>query len=174
MTAYLLAALFAPLSFAFNLMVLFTAPTLAFIAALFRLTELPWPLSWAHTHDDDIYGSRTTKEPVPATFGGRFKRAVWWLWRNPGYGFDAYVLGYPASELVDMEITGSGMFGGGELAWMRHDMVFKGGRRRFSFKADIPLIAGRYLKFWIGWHYTPQAGRHMYKLDINPFKAARA
>lgn len=173
MTAYLLAALFAPLSFAFNVFVYVTAPLWAFVAALFKLTALPWPLSWVHTHDDDIFGSKTTKEPIPATFFARFKASVWWLWRNPGYGFDAYVLGYPADDVLDVSSIGKGKFGGNELAWQKHTLLLTNGRRRFSFKADIPLIAGRYLKFWIGWHYVPQAGRHIFKFDANPLKRVR-
>ena len=167
--AVILAILLAPISLAFNLFVIATAPLWAFIAALFKLTVLPWPFSLVHTHDNTIYG----EGPVPDTFTKRFTTAVWWLVRNPGYGFDAYVLGYPTRDLVNIETRGSGLFGGTELAWAFSVIDFTNGRRRFLFRADIPLIAGRYMKFWLGWHVANQAGRHMYKFDVNPFKQVR-
>lgn len=65
---------------------------------MFKLSTLPGPLAWFYTHDTDIYGSATTYEPIPDTVWGRYKRAIWWMYRNPGYGFDAFVLGYPAGN----------------------------------------------------------------------------
>lgn len=164
-----LALIFAPVSLAFNLFVIVTSPIWAAIAAILNRTELPYPLSWVHTHDDDIYGSRTTLDRVPSTVMGRFWRAVWWLCRNPGYGFDAYVLGFASAEVIDQEIRQTGILGYG-YARQYVLMELTGGRKRFSFRADIPLYGDRYLKFWIGWHYLDQAGRRMFKVDFNPFK----
>lgn len=165
----ILAAAFAPISLAFNFLVILTSPLWALLAASLKLTVLPWPLSWVHTHDNPIYGLGGT----PATFTGRFKAALWWLVRNPGYGFDAYVLGYDHADLINITTRQSGRFGGSELAWALSDITFSKGRRRFLLRADVPLLARRYAKFWIGWHVTSQAGRHMFKVDFNPFKRAR-
>ena len=71
-----LALAFAPLSLAFNLLVILTSPIWALLAAALKLTVLPWPLSWVHTHDNPIYGPGGT----PMTFVRRFKAALWsWL-----------------------------------------------------------------------------------------------
>ena len=75
----------------------------ALVASTFKLDKLPGIWSWFHTHDDNIYGANFRRahendpEVIPAKFVKRFKSAIWWLYRNPGYGFSAYVLGYPAS-----------------------------------------------------------------------------
>ncbi|WP_432289264.1 hypothetical protein SLT36_31535 (plasmid) [Aminobacter sp. BA135] len=53
---YLRYALLAPLSLAFNLFVMVTAPVWASWAALADIERLPWVFAWVHTHDDDIYG----------------------------------------------------------------------------------------------------------------------
>lgn len=164
---FLLALLFVPISLAANIFTILTSPLWAFVAALFRLEVLPWPLVMVQTHDNNIYGG-----PMPATFTGRWKTAVWWLCRNPSYYFDAYVLGYPNNELVDIQTRQSGTFGGTELAWAYSTIRFKN-KTRFLFRADIPLIAGRYAKFWLGWHILNQAGRHMFKFDFNPMKQVR-
>lgn len=173
MTAIILAILFAPLSLIFNLFVIITSPVWALIAAAFNLRTLPGPLMLVHTHDDDIYGSKTTGDPVPSSFAKRFKRAVWWLIRNPGYGFDAYVLGYPASDVLWIDRaakTNNGKWKGVELAYAIDFLHLKGARTRFGLRANVPLIGKKYIKIWIGWHATDQAGRHMFKFDFNPFK----
>ena len=166
--AWVLALLYAPLSLAFNLFVIATAPLWALMAATFRVAALPWPLSLVHTHDNPVYGG-----PTPATFASRFRAAVWWLVRNPGYGLDAYLLGYAHEEVSAIGTRQSGSFGGQKLAWAFSTLELTGNRKRFLLRADIPLLAGRYAKFWIGWHIINQAGRHMFKIDFNPFKTVR-
>ena len=169
---YLLYALLALVSLAFNLFVMATCWLWAGIAAVFKLTTLPGFLSWVHTHDDDIYGSRTTGDPIPATITTRFKRACWWLFRNPGYGLDAYVLGFAGSEIVAQDTTSNGAPWNSGGAWRIDWMTLANGRKRFSYRRDLPLWGDRYVKIWLGWHYFDQAGRRMMKFDINPLKRA--
>lgn len=164
---YFRYALCAPLSLAFNLLVIMTSPLWAGIAAAFRLETLPGPLSWVHTHDNNIYGGA-----VPASFAGRFKVAIWWLVRNPGYGFDAYVLGFAGSAVVS-QATHPNVVEWGQGGAKRTDtMTLADGSARFSYRRDIALWGDRYAKVWLGWHYHDQAGRRMLKFDINPFKRA--
>jgi len=164
--AVLLSLFYIPISVAFNVFVILTSPLWAFIAAFFKLEVLPGVFSWVHTHDENIYGG-----PVPPTFTQRFRQAVWWLCRNPGYGFDAYVLGYADSDVLgQIYTTNDEKFGGEQLAWTLYLMELRGRHQRFCLVADIPLFAGRYLKFWLGWHMMNQAGRRMFKFDFNPFK----
>ncbi len=94
--AILLYVLLAPVSLAFNLLVMLTSPMWELAAAALRLEVLPGPLAWVHTHDNNIYGAL-----MPSTFKERFLTALWWLARNPGYGFDAYVLGFAGADVVD-------------------------------------------------------------------------
>lgn len=173
--AIVLYIFLAPLSLLADLFVWLTFPVWAFIAAAFSLRTLPWPLLWVHTHDDDIYGSKTTHEPVPATFLRRFRRASWWMLRNPGYGWNAYVLGFASADIVDQQTKrdedkfdkANDEIGG---AWRIDWMTLRSGARRFSFRRDIPIGGARYIKLWLGWHYQDQSGRRMLKFAFTPFK----
>lgn len=168
---YLKYALWALLSLAFNFVVWLLAPVVAIPAAIFKLASLPVPLSWFYTHDTDIYGSATTHEPIPGTVWGRYKRAVWWMYRNPGYGFDAYVLGYPADGSIVNVGASHGTFGSNDGAILHASIVYPSGLRLFSYRRDVRLTKTKYLKVWFGWHYVNQAGRRMLKIDITPKSA---
>lgn len=162
--------IFAPTSFAFNLFVMVTCPLWAAWAAIFNLDRLPKPFHLVHTHDDTIYGTNYLRdvlgEPRPPTVMRRWRQAMWWLCRNPGYGFDAYVLGFPSDGAVISQSEGTLTDG------LHNKMTSAKGRRYFSYRRDWLYRVGgkRYCKVWFGWHYMPQAGAHMLKFDINPFK----
>ena len=167
-------ALFAPIGFAFNLLVILTCWLWAFIAAILKLDRLPGPLGWVHTHDDTIYGDAWLKSfgyPHPATFSARFKTAVWWLCRNPGYGFSAYVLGYAGPVTTEVKTPLFGVFDTGAAAGFTVIYVTAKGRRYFSYRRDIPLGAGRFVKLWIGWK-QPDAKLNvgMLKVMFNPLR----
>lgn len=153
----------ALLSLLFKVIVWITSPIWAFIAAAFNLDKLPGFLSWVHTHDDDIYGSKTTKDPRPERFLKRFKVAVWWLLRNPGYGFAAYVLGFKHED-IQLYPTIEGRY-------TKYDLITKGDKKYFSYRVHIPY-GNRHVKAWFGWHPKKQAGYHMLKIDFNPFKTS--
>lgn len=163
----LLYLVLAPISFLFNIFVWITSPIWAAWAAAKRLEVLPGIFSWVHTHDANIYGG-----PMPDDFGSRFATASWWIRRNPGYGWDAHVLGFKSSEIVDQVTSMSGQFSTGKAALRIDKMRLTGDRMRFSYRRDIPLWGGRYCKIWFGHHYFDQANYRMLKFDINPFKKA--
>ena len=173
---YILAALFGPISLAFNLLTWVLSPIIAILPAYFNWRTPPFPFWLFFTHDDDIYGSKTTKEEVPEGFFNRWKRCVWWVCRNPGYGFDAYVLGYGVDEIVDIELikrTGD-HFDSGNFAFVFYLIRLTNNRTRFSLRCDVPLgFDKRFIKTWLGWHYVTQANRNMFKIDFNPFKKNR-
>lgn len=165
---YLKYAAFAILSLLFNFVVWALAPLVAVPAAVFKLSTLPGPLAWFYTHDTDIYGSATTYEPIPDTVWGRYKRAIWWMYRNPGYGFDAFVLGYPAGNSTVVGVARHGTFGNNDGAILHVSIVYPSGLKLFSYRRDVKLTKTKYLKVWFGWHYLEQAGRRMLKFDITP------
>lgn len=172
---YVLALLFAPISLTFNLLTVIFSPIIAILPAGFNWVNPPSPFWLFYTHDDDIYGSKTTKEPIPNGFINRWKRSVWWLCRNPGYGFDAYVLGYSGNEVIENEEkVDTRNFDSGEFAFSFFYIYLTNNRTRFSLRCDIPLgFNKRFIKTWIGWHYRTQSGRRMFKVDFNPFKKNR-
>lgn len=165
---YLRYSLLALISFMFNIFVYITSPIWALIAATFKLDSLPWIFKWVHTHDNPIWGS----DPMPDNFKDRFKRAVWWLCRNPGYGFDAYILGYRSDEIIHQEVIREyGTFSSGENA-LKFDKMMTTRGEIFSYRRDIKLWGGRYIKTWFGWHWFDQSGYRMLKIDFNPIKKA--
>lgn len=164
-------ALCAPLSLAANLFVMLTSPLWAAWAAIGRLEALPGVFALVHTHDDWIYGFGWPKPDVPPKFSDRFRIAIWWLCRNPAYGFDAKVLGFSGEGLTVEKSEGRGRFDAGEGAKLYVVMRAANGRRYFSWRRDIKLSRHRYIKVWFGWQHRTQAGWHILKFDINPFKS---
>lgn len=65
------------------------ARVLAPLLSLF--TAKGWPTwgAWFWTPDNDPCGDRSDWTTLPV---GSYWRRVFWLWRNPGYGFDASVV----------------------------------------------------------------------------------
>lgn len=170
---YLLWILFAPISLLFNIFCMITSPLWALWAAVFKLTELPGPFSWVHTHDDWIYGFYEKKPNPPEKFSDRFKSACKWICRNPGYGFDAKVLGFSGEGLEVIKRVQEGEFDRGENAYRYDILRNKDGRKFFSYRRDFRFTKKKYIKLWIGWQYRTQAGYHIIKVDFNPFKTVR-
>lgn len=159
--------LLATVSFLFNIFVYVTSPLWGLIAAAFKLKKFPYPFSMVHTHDNNIYGGT-----MPTKFSDRWKRAIWWLMRNPGYGFDAWVLGVKGSDIIaQTTIRQRGVFSDGNTALYFVKFETSNGKY-FSYRRNIKLFKGRYIKMWFGWHYNDQAGYRILKFDINPFKKA--
>ena len=160
----------AIVSLLFNIFVYITSPLWALIAALFNINKLPGILSWVHTQDNDIYG-QPDMPPAPTNFKERFKTAVWWLCRNPGYGFDSRVLGFKSSDITSQVLVKEfGSFNSGKTA-VRYDTISVKGKKYFSYRRDQSLGRGRYIKMWFGWHNgLDQNGYRMLKIAFNPFK----
>lgn len=124
------------------------------IAAAFKLDKLPGAMAWVHTHDDTVYGSRYRKShslPIPESFWARWTAAMWWICRNPAYGFAAFVLGFPDSDVLSIERG---------KPWSMFKM--RDGSQRFSY-----AHYGK-LKIWVGWQPANQAGWHIMKFNISP------
>lgn len=159
--------IYAVASLLFDLLVWVTSPIWALWAAAAKRAALPYPFSLVHTHDDDIYGSKTTREPVPGSFFGRFKRAVWWLCRNPGYGFDAWVIGVNETDVKEQIIDGDDKREG-----VYNTLLLKNGGERWGYRRDLFYREDgeRYCKLSLGWNHVAQSGFHKLKITINPFK----
>lgn len=134
------------------------------IAAIFNLDALPRPFNLLHTHDDDIYGSKTTKEPRPATVWARWKRATWWMLRNPGYGLQS-LFGVPVRDVITVSSEGEIDTGIHDRFIMHADKNYAWGYRR-----DLMWSRWFYCKMWFGWHRKAQGPTHVLKFDFHPFK----
>lgn len=148
--------IYAPLSLFMNLFVMATAWLWAIIPAVTKWEALPGWLRYLHTHDDDVYGSAMTGEAVPRSVFARWKRATWWMMRNPAYGFDTYVLGIEGPWKFD---------------YNRYYYRIQGRRQSgFGYKRDLDLVGRLYLKIWLGWHDKPKGGsnRLMLKFSLGP------
>lgn len=170
---YLRYALYAPLSLLFNLFVILSSPFWAGVVAVTGAAGLPSPFDYLYTDDDDIYGSGMTGDPTPATAWGRFKRAMWWLCRNPGFGFAKNLLGRPAGCMTIMPIqwidrTVPAVWDSGEYCVEHFIAITDDGRRWFNYRLDIPLPMSKYCKIWLGWQ---DDGR--LKIMFNPFLTSR-
>lgn len=144
----------------------------ALFVALFNLDRLPGIWALVQTHDDDVYGSNTRrkhyKDPSgkPVKFLKRFTTAVWWLYRNPGYGLAAGLFGF-AHEGATITLVSGDLASG-----MWHMMTDAKGRRYFSYRRER-VNGSKYSKFWIGWKFNPLAGRHMIVFDYHPSKTVQ-
>jgi hypothetical protein len=83
------------------------------IVALFadKAGNLPRRLKWFQTFDNDLDAGTRSRQwelaagldgdtwaafnPDPQSWFAIYRNRVKWLWRNPGYGFDYYLLGMP-------------------------------------------------------------------------------
>jgi hypothetical protein len=155
--------LYAAASLAMNLFVILTAWAWAIAAATFG--GLGW-FSFLHTHDDDVFGSGYSGR-APAGWLARWKAATWWMMRNPAYGFDAYVLGFPASRVAGKSVAGTDIRDG-----ILERYAFANGSTRFFYRRDLYYRTGgsRYIKMQFGWKRVSGADQYQVVFDINPFK----
>lgn len=140
-------------SFLLNLFLWVFADFVALLPATWKLENLPGFLWYLQTHDDNVYGSDFTNKPMSDRWWTRWRTAAWWLRRNPGYAFDALVLG------LDEDV----------VRW-KSEFFYTIGTKGFGYKRDWPAGRVPYLKIWIGWDHTPkgESGRHMLKIAFGP------
>lgn len=149
---YLKWFIFACLSFGLNLFLWVTCWFWALIPATFKLKNLPGPLYYFQTHDAWVYGwGREPKLGLPPTWMERWKLATWWIARNPGYAFDAFIIGYPAKPDAPKWAEDIPM---GWLEFQSAD-----GKTLWSYRTD---------KVWFGWKPTAPTGRHMLVVHAKP------
>lgn len=134
----------------------------AIIPALFNLKNLPGPLWYLQTHDDDAYGSGMTGEPIPSSIWKRWLRATWWLARNPAYAFDTYVLGIrPPNKVVIVY---------GDKKDASDGFYYRIEPRGFGYRRNWYWGKRFYWKVWVGWHYSAKddSGILMLKSSFGP------
>ena len=89
-TAVIKWCLLAIAGMAFTVLAMFLAPVLP----LFVRPDgyLPTWFSWFQTPDNPAFGDRQFHETQMSWTRSKYLWTVFWLWRNPSYGFDADVL----------------------------------------------------------------------------------
>lgn len=160
---YLRYVLFIPLFLGFNLFVWLTCWLWAAIVAVLKIERLPGILAWVHTSDDNIYGTRKTGVPMPSSSLERFKTAIWWLCRNPGFGFAEKVLGFSDDTVSHTVVTGDQNH---QPEWAIIQQTANAGGRRYFFYRRRDWHGWR---FNLGWTIgTNDTGWHRYRFDLGP------
>ena len=86
--------LFAVASMVVNLLAYVLSPFLAAYSVWKDIDVLPYPWSLFHTHDNTLDGGQKQGYRIGARGLSLWWQRVCWICRNPGYGFDAYILGF--------------------------------------------------------------------------------
>lgn len=129
------------------------SPLIAGISLATGSNQVPW-LGWFYTHDASLDGGveqgKDGYDPAATGFKLWWQR-VCWICRNPGYRFNAYVLGLPAEGTTIIFREGD------EWPNFRLWTVLetKSGRRYFGYRGKNDQ--------WFGWNYMAYAGRHLLK-----------
>lgn len=171
---YLRWALSAPITFLFNLFCWVTAPIWGLMAAILKCDYLPWPFVYVQTHDSPIWGdgSDDDRRGMPDGFFGRWWVATRWIMRNPGYTFDAKVLGAKVDNLVELERWETKDHEEWDRGWSKKAWWLaqdrNTGRKYFSYRRDIPIVGRLYIKAWAGWNPKNLAGYHTIKIAFGP------
>lgn len=129
--------------------------------------RLPEWLSWFSTPDSDLDGDKGWKNQhskwleVFPLWSQQYLKRVFWLYRNPLYGFTTNVLGAPKDKVYQPLIEGTGFDRKG--TYKRHYwMVY--------FMRD-DLAKKRRFKVYIGWKLkTEDLDRYQFVFLINPFQ----
>lgn len=178
MKGLLLALLYLPINLAFTALAWLLAPVLPLFAS--EDGWLPSWLWWFQTPDNSIDGDGTFNKPSAhpiITRMPQYWRRVFWLIRNPSYGFNWTVLATKALPNNPYRFFGNlqakdsvGMYGWC-FSWVTGTMYF-------HLKIYQPTIFGKCLKFRIGWNLANSlmnnayAGQKIkYCFTCNPFKS---
>lgn len=136
--------------------------------------RLPKYLSWFQTPDAPLDGDSGFEKVFPPEKWPKYLRRVFWLWRNPAYGFAWSVLSYQpkgpeynwyGSIKLCEEVTGDG------FGW--YFLLLPSGVFQFSFRK--PFLFGKQLRFRFGWKLVGLAThgnwetRKKYVFTFNPF-----
>lgn len=156
-----------------NLFVTLIAWILAPILPLFASDDgwLPKYLWWFQTPDNSIDGDNAFNTPSKhpyITKMPRYWRRVFWLIRNPSYGFNWTVLATKPYKYY------GDLFAKDKVGWCFSWIV---DTKYFHF---VSTLFGKYLKFRIGWNLANSLIDKTYKGNIikycftcNPFKSAQ-
>jgi hypothetical protein len=146
----------APISWLMTLASYAMSPVIAGISMATGSNQVPW-LGWFYTHDASLDGGieqgKDGYDPAATGFKLWWQR-VSWICRNPGYRFNAYVLGYSAEASILFFESGAG------YPPVKHWTIveLKTGRRIFGYRNGSR---------WFGWKAEGIGGRH--QLKSKPF-----
>ena len=97
----------------------------------------------------------------------RYLARVFWLYRNPAYGFAQYPLGINAGRLLSVTYHGKWDNGSNNREFTRWENAF-------NFRAQWFFYGKRYLRINIGWKAHHGFSRLMLATHISPFRTYHA
>ncbi len=163
--------LFTALSMAVNILAYLLSPFLAAYSVRRGIDVLPYPLSLLHTHDNTLDGGQKQGYEIGGTGWKLWWQRTRWICRNPGYGFDAYILGFDHAGYVVLSESGPAPDFSEPRAFYSNRMRAADGKLYFTWRRNIPLVSGHFLKIWVGWNYMAYGGvKHQLKTHFVSLK----
>ena len=165
--------LYAAMSMAVNVIAYVSSPLLSAYSVWRGIDVLPYPLSLLHTHDNTLDGGQRQGYEVGVTGWKLWWQRTCWICRNPGYGFDAYILGFDHVGYMVLSESGDIPDFSKPNALYANRMQSADGKRYFTYRRNVPLYGKRYLKVWVGWNYMAYGGvKHQIKTHFFSLKKA--
>lgn len=147
------------------------SPLLAAWSVLANIDVLPWPFSLFHTHDNTLDGGQKQGYEIGVTGWKLWWQRTRWICRNPIYGFNAYIFGFDHDGYRVLRESGAVPDFSKPSAYYSNVMEDAGGRRYFTYRRNIPLFGGRFIKVWVGWNYVAYGGiKHQLKTHFFSLK----
>ncbi|QAX96192.1 hypothetical protein [Vibrio phage vB_VmeM-Yong XC32] len=142
---------------------------------------LPKWLSWFQTPDAPLDGDLGFRLEHEAKGTHPYLQRVYWLWRNPAYGFSWGLLAYQSIKgmkihtLGDIKAKDDPYKAGWSISWTED-------KKAFQVRAFVPTIPGKCLKFRFGWKLRwlvndcngiANGSKRKFVFTCNPFKSRR-
>ena len=135
------------------------------------------------THDDGVdagwfkslYDDRAPKGwPQKARDGSRRHRwllRMWWIARNPSYGFALYKLGFDKGDKPNRRIlTQRGAGDTSTTNWLVQVDTNTAGKKAFQVRGQLYFTADRYVDVNLGWKLDWEPALVQVVFSLNPFK----
>lgn len=160
--------------------VLIVAYLLAPLLPLFAIGKptLPAFLSWFQTPDNPLDGDANFMANV-APFKGvgvtgwrQYVNRVFWLWRNPSYGFDLTVVSFQATKGALVTSTGTLHVSGGptKTGWFHANLINPDGSWAWQFYFVWCYSNTRAFRLDLGWKlWNPTPCACQFAMTIQPF-----
>lgn len=169
---FFLYPLYALANLLATLLTYILSPVLSAWSVIADIDVLPKPFNWFHTHDNTLDGGQKALGwSKDVSKFGLFWQRTKWMYRNPAYGFKAFVLGFKTEghKVIWESAINQRNWDSGQSSLYAVVMEDAKGNRYFSYRRDIGISNGkRYIKQWFGWHYYPYDGVH-HHLKSLPF-----
>ena len=143
-------------------------------------------VGWLHlfaTHDDGadagwfkgLYDDRAPKGwPQKARDGSwlyRWLLRVWWIARNPSYGFALYILGFDKGDKPNRRIlTQRGAGDTSTTNWLVQVDTNAAGKKAFQVRGQLYFADTRYMDVNLGWKLDWEPALVQIVFSLNPFK----